>query len=234
MSTLRSATRAARPVLSASRRVQRPAVQHIRCFSASSAVQKLQQGLTNELQFEKENYSKPETLAKLPKEWTLTDKPGDVNLKIEKSLGNGKKCVIEWQLVSPFDPEMDDMEGQGENQQDAPPPPTDETDFTVTIQTESGEKGLTYFCNTQQGEGHRFIVGNVKTWSSAEERDSVGAYSGPDFEDLESSLQESMDEYLTEIGVTDEIYDFIDGSAIDKELREYMRWLENLKDFMKA
>lgn len=206
--------------------------QHVRCFSASSAVQKLQQGLANELQFEKENYTKPESLAKLPKEWTLTDTPGDVNLKIQKDLGNGKKCVIEWQLVSPFDPEMDDLEGQGG--EEAPPAPQDETDFTITISSEEGEKGMTYFCNTQQGEGHRFIIGNVKTWSSVVERDSVSGYSGPDFEDLEQSLQESMDEYLSEIGVGDAIYDYIDASAVDKELKEYMRWLENLNGFMKV
>lgn len=231
LSTLRSVARVARPSL---RRVHlQPAAvaQHVRCFSSSNALQKLQQGLANELQFEKENYSKPDSLAKLPKEWTLTDKPGDVNLKIEKDLGSGKKCTIEWQLVSPYDPEMDDLEGQGA-EGETPPAPADETDFTITIQSGDGEKGLTYFCNTQQGEGHRFIVGNVKTWSSAEERDSVSGYNGPDFEDLESSLQESMDEYLSEIGITDEIYDFIDSSAIDKELREYMRWLENLKGFM--
>lgn len=74
----------------------------------------------------------------------------------------------------------------------------------------------------------------MKVWDSIDERDSASAYNGPDFEDLESGLQESMDEYLSEIGVSDDIYDFIDSAAIDKELREYMRWLENLKGFMSA
>jgi len=177
LSTLRTvAVRAARPSGLVARRVI--GMKAARCFS--SAIAKLQQGIQSELQFEKENYSKPEALAKLPKEWKLNDKPGDVNLKIEKDLGNGK----------------------------------------------------TYYYNTQQGEGHRFIIGSVKTWTSVEERDSMSAYNGPDFEDLDNSLQESMDEYLAEIGITDEIYDFIDSSAVDKELREYMRWLENLKEFM--
>jgi len=200
----------------------------VRAFS--SAVAKLQQGIQSELQFEKENYTKPEALAKLPKEWKLTDKPGDVNLKIEKDLGNGKTCTIEWQLVSPFDPEME-MEAEGE---DKPEAPQDETDFTISVTSEGGANGMQYYCNTQQGEGHRFIIGSVKTWTSVEERDSMSAYNGPDFEDLDNSLQESMDEYLAEIGITDEIYDFIDGSAVDKELKEYMRWLENLKEFMKV
>jgi len=203
---------------------------NIRCFS--SAVAKLQEGIQSELQFEKENYQKPEVFDKISKEWKLTDEPGDVNMKIEKDLGSGKKCVIEWQLVSPFDPEMDaEASADGEKPPESPP---DETDFTISISSDEGAKGMQYFCSTQQGEGHRFVIGSLKNWTSLKERDSMSAYNGPDFEDLEPSLQESMDEYLGEIGVTNEVYDFIDSSAVDKELREYMRWLENLKDFMKA
>lgn len=74
----------------------------------------------------------------------------------------------------------------------------------------------------------------MKTWTSVAERDNAGAYNGPDFEDLDDKLQEAMDEFLGEMGVTDEIFDFIDASAVDKEHREYMRWLENLNAFMKV
>lgn len=199
---------------------------------SSPAVQKLQKGLQSELQFEKENYQAMEE--KLPKDWTLTDIAGDVNMKIERKLACGKSVKVEWQLVSPYQPEADMFEGAdkdgSENKEDANL--ESEVDFTISVET--GEKGITYFCNTQQGDGHRFIVGNVKTWSTAAERDSPSAYNGPDFEDLEDSLQESMDEYLAEIGVTEEVYDFIDASALDKEHREYMRWLDNLNGFMKA
>lgn len=55
---------------------------------------------------------------------------------------------------------------------------------------------MTFFCNTQQGEGHRFIVGNVKSWTSLAEKENPGSYNGPDFEDLEDKLQEALDEYL--------------------------------------
>lgn len=208
------------------------------------AAQKLQKGLANELQFEKEHYQKPEVLSKLPADFKLTDSPGDVNMKIEKDLSNDRVCKIEWQLISPFDPDMEEFEGQGQDQ--PTPEPMDEVDFTITIEKKDGSEGLTYFCNTQQsaGEdapdksaeagGHRFVVGNVKVWTSIAERDNPGAYNGPDFEDLEDSLQEAMDEYLGEIGISDAVFDFIDASAVDKEHREYMRWLENLNTFMKA
>lgn len=210
-----------------------------RCFaSASAAMDKLQKGLASELQFEKGNYEKPEQLAKLPAGWKLVETPGDVNMRIEKELAGNKICKIEWQLVSPFDPDMDEFDsaaggdkagGPGEQN----PEFAKETDFTITIETKEGGQGMTYFCNTQEGESHRFIVGNVKTWTSTAERDNPAAYNGPDFEDLEDKLQEGMDEYLSEIGITDAVYDYIDAAAVDKEHREYMRWLENLNNFMK-
>lgn len=210
-----------------------PTSASVRAFSA--AAQKLQKGLASELQFEKENYEKPEPMAKLPQDWKHVDTPGDVNMCLQKDLPSNKVCKIEWQLVSPFDPEMDDFENPeaaGEEGQQMPEP-QEETDFTITVETKDGEQGMTLFCNTQQGEGHRFLIGNVKTWTSVAERDNPSAYNGPEFEDLEDKLQEAMDEYFAEIGVNDAIYDFIDAAAVDKEAREYMRWLENLNNFMK-
>lgn len=205
-----------------------------RTFSASAAAAKLQKGVADELQFEKEQYEKPEIISKLPKEWTLIETPGNVNMKIEKELGNDRVCKIEWQLVAPF---MDDemgAEGADGNKEAQMPEMEEETDFTITIEKKGGGQGMTAFCNTHQGDGHRFVVGNVKVWSSVAERDDAAAFNGPDFEDLEDKVQEAMDEYLGEIGITDEIYDFIDASAVDKENREYMRWLENLNNFLKA
>jgi len=204
-----------------------------RTFSAAAA--KLQKGVADELQFEKEQYEKPEIISKLPKEWKLIEKPGNVNMKIEKELSADRICKIEWQLVAPFmDDEMDGMESEGKDGEPKMPEMLDETDFTITIEKKDGSQGMTAFCNTQQGDGHRFVVGNVKVWNSVAERDDAAAYNGPDFEDLEDKIQESMDEYLGEIGITDEIYDYIDASATDKENREYMRWLENLNTFLKA
>merc|ERR1712151_734843 len=109
-----------------------------------------------------------------------------------------------------------------------------EVDFTISIEKKDGSKGVRYFCNTQQGEGGRFILGNIRTWNSVEERDALSSYNGPDFEDLEDQLQAAMEEYLSEIGITHDVYDFIDTSATHKEHREYMRWLENFNNFVKA
>merc|ERR1712194_552262 len=57
----------------------------------------------------------------------------------------------------------------------------------------SGDAGLTFYCSTQAGEDHRYVIGNVRSWASAEEKDSVSAYNGPDFEDVDDKVQVAQD-----------------------------------------
>lgn len=193
---------------------------------------KLSKGLDSELQYEKENYQKPEQMTKL-QGWKATDAPGDVNLALEKTVGE-KVVKVEWQLTPPFDENLDGFDAP-EGEEEAPTPPQS-TDFTITVESknEGDGSGMTFFCSTQQGEGHRYIIGNVKCYSSQAEKDSVSSFNGPEFDDLDEKLQESMDEYLGELGVGDDVFDYIDASSVDKEHREYMRWLETVHGFMKA
>merc|ERR1712232_1051805 len=136
---------------------------------------------------------------------------------------------IEWQLTSPFDPNADAGEDAG--------PEQEATDFTVTVEdkdraTDKGHMGMQFYCSTQAGEDHRYVIGSVKVFASTEEKDSMSMYNGPEFEDLDEKLQESFDEYLAECGLRTELCDFIDASALDKEQREYIRWLKITKQFL--
>jgi len=128
---------------------------------------------------------------------------------------DGKTVRIEFQLTSPF------AADQFEDGEDAG---AEATELSITVEDKSGA-GITFFCSTQTGEDHRYVIGNVKSYASAEERDSVTAYNGPEFEDLDDKLQEAFDEYLGELGMNSEICDFVDAMASDKEQREYVRWL---------
>merc|ERR1712151_1238328 len=137
----------------------------------------------------------------------------------------GDKVVrIEWQLSSPFDP-TGEADGEEGFDQEA-------TDFSVTVESKSKGSGLAFFCSTQTGEDHRYVIGNVKTFASAEEKDSMSGYNGPEFEDLDDTLQEAFDEYLAEVGMSGEICDFIDATALDKEQREYVQWLKKAQSFL--
>merc|ERR1712066_952232 len=94
--------------------------------------------------------------------------------------------------------------------------------------------GVSFFCSTTAGEDHRYVIGNLKSFANVEEKDSISGYNGPEFEDLDDKLQESCDEYLAEVGMNNEVCDFIDASALDKEQREYLRWLKQTKAFLES
>merc|ERR1719277_2531642 len=147
-------------------------------------------------------------------------------MALERQLGD-KIVRIEWQLTSPFDPDMDMEAGDGEVE-----PESESTEMSVTVENKAGDAGLVFYCSTQTGEEHRYIIGNVKNFSSVKEKESVSSYNGPDFEDLDDKLQEALDEYLAELGMSSEVCDFVDALAVDKEQREYVNWLKNVQKFM--
>jgi len=193
-----------------------------RAFSGAAA-SKASKVLSAEVKHEEEQYEQSKELKAFLKNtpFSFKESDGDVNMILERELGN-KAIRIEWQLASPFDPNMEDEEGE----------PEESTSLWVTVEDKSDGSGLTFNCSTQTGEDHRYVIGNVKAFATAEEKESVSSYNGPDFEDLDDKLQEGFDEYLAEIGMSSEVCDFVDAMALDKEQREYVRWLNMSKTFL--
>lgn len=204
------------------------ATQYTRSFAASAVATRLGSTLDAEIKHEKEAYKAPPIVSKFlgNNVWKYEKSGGDVNMTLTKKIGD-KNVVCEWQLISPYDSEMQEemKEGEGDADMDGP------TDFSISVENEQGA-GLTFYCQTQRGDNHRFLIGNVKAFGSSAERDCATAYNGPDFEDLDDKLQESFDEYLSEMGVNDELCDFIEATAADKEQEEYILWLQTAKKFV--
>jgi len=212
--------------LAAARRAVPPPVIFIASRAASTgAASKVAKVLDAELKHETDNYEQQKEIQQFLKTspFKLVDKDGDVNMKLERELGD-KVVSIEWQLTSPFDPSMGEEEDSPSDEQSV--------DLTVTVEKKVTGSGITFYCCTQTGEDHRYIIGNVKSFMSIEERDSPSSYNGPEFEDVDEKLQEAFDEYLAEVGMNSELCDFIDACALDKEQREYVRWLKATSKFM--
>jgi len=193
----------------------------LRTFSAGAS--KAAQVLESELKHEEGQYEKPKELQNFLKNspFKFVETEGDVNMALERELGE-KTVRVEFQLSSP-------MFSEGEEEGEA----EESTELSISVEGKDGA-GMTFFCSTQTGEDHRYVIGNVKTYASAEEKDSITSYNGPDFEDLDEKLQESLDEYLAELGMSSEVCDFVDATASDKEQREYTRWLKLTKQFMES
>ncbi|KXN73938.1 regulatory protein-like protein suaprga1 [Conidiobolus coronatus NRRL 28638] len=59
-------------------------------------------------------------------------------------------------------------------------------------------------------------------------------YGGPIFADLDESLQILFERYLQERGITTDLALFIPNYIQYKEQKEYLKWLNNVHDFIKA
>jgi len=197
-----------------------------RFFSAASA--NVQKELGEELKHEKSNYEQPDIIKKYlsSSEWKFEEKSGDVNMTLTKETGS-HKLIVDFQLLSPVNDAMEEPEAENEE-----PPMDQSTDFSITVEKKDGS-GVMLYCSTtsdfgQEENAARFVIGNMRTFNTAEEKESMSSYNGPEFEDLDEKLQESIDEWLSSLGFNAEVCDFIDTMALDKEQREYVGWLSNL------
>lgn len=60
------------------------------------------------------------------------------------------------------------------------------------------------------------------------------AYEGPDFSDLDENLQKAFHKYLEMRGIKPSTTNFLHEYMIDKDGREYLKWLQNIKMFIQA
>jgi len=202
-----------------------PAAPSVRSISAAAA-EKVSKVLSAELKHEEEQYEQPKEIKDFLKstDFKFVESDGDVNMALERTVGD-KVVRIEWQIATPYNPEIEGEDGEVDTEQ--------ATELSVTCEDKNGA-GMTFYCSTHTGEDHRYVIGNVKSFGSSAEKDSVSSYLGPEFEDLDDKLQEALDEYLAELGMSNEICDFIDAVAFDKEQREYTQWLKRAQAFLSA
>jgi len=62
---------------------------------------------------------------------------------------------------------------------------------------------------------------------------SYNYYSGPDFSSLDERVQTGLQEYLTSLGINEHVASFVEVMSLDKDQRLYMRWIEDVENFLK-
>jgi len=83
-------------------------------------------------------------------------------------------------------------------------------------------------------DGEIIEIRHISFESYDEENPILGTnYSGPNFEDLEETIQDKFHDYLEERGINSDLASFIVEYHLDKEQREYTSWLEKVSKFVK-
>lgn len=115
--------------------------------------------------------------------------------------------------------------------------------INVSIVIEKPGKAKSAISVEASAENGKIIVGNVFFYDDAkiprlETHEAVqkrsDAYPGPPFGSLDEDLQVLMERYLEERGITKSMAIFITDYVEVKEQKEYLRWLNNLKNFVDA
>lgn len=161
---------------------------------------------------------------------------GGANTKGAINQGNtkdGNIRVAPEDRVAPADREEleDDYEGEGEVEQGFP--------AHASIRIERPGKGaLAIEATAQDGD---FIIEDLYYFPDAELADPQTAekdwarrtlYTGPPFNNLDEDLQILLEKYLEERGINTRLALFIPDYIDHKEQKEYIRWLNNVKNFV--
>ena len=106
--------------------------------------------------------------------------------------------------------------------------------FSVSVSRGDGHEGLEFSCAT---DGETAEVRNVRYEAiggggggEADEDDEdeyFSSYPGPNYDELDESVQEEFHKYLEARGIDATLANYIAEAHVDKEQREYTRWLEN-------
>jgi len=123
----------------------------------------------------------------------------------------------------------EEMEQQG--------PSENYCDFTIYLKDKHSNKGLVVDCTTMDTEiaFNNIMVANDMTAAMEMHRfdRSLNEYNGPDFTTLDERIQTSISEYLEGYGINEHLAAFVEVMSLDKDQRLYMKWLGNLKSFVK-
>ncbi|CAG8041264.1 unnamed protein product [Penicillium salamii] len=183
-------------------------------------------------------------------EWQVKDVEGEQEVVLSKKFGNEKVSVsftvADIQNISEqedFDESAlsDDMgyENKEGHEEGELPEPSFPARVNVTIEKPTNGAVLIQAV-VQDGV---FAIEEVSHFAKAElalaqtaEKDwsRQSLYAGPPFENLDEDLQSLWERYIEDRGINAELATMIPDYISVKEQKEYLRWLENVKNFVGA
>ncbi|TFK48938.1 mitochondrial glyco protein [Heliocybe sulcata] len=204
----------------------------------------LSQKLQEELKYEKETAveQEPEFLTTFKSQniWKIEDASGNDEVTLTRKFGNETIRLVfsiaDIQANEAYDEQEED--GETEETEGGLPGPSYPIRCSFSISKSTGPGALNIDTMCQDGG---FIVDNLSFYSDAKVGTELsaemdwkrrGLYIGPQFDTLDVAVQESFEQFLQERGINENLAFFIPEYAEYKEQKEYIKWLENVKQFI--
>uniref|UniRef100_A0ACD5TQS1 Uncharacterized protein n=1 Tax=Avena sativa TaxID=4498 RepID=A0ACD5TQS1_AVESA len=165
----------------------------------------------------------------------ITDKKGLNDITLTRTY-QGEKIEVLVSMPSlvtgdeaEHDQDEDDKE-KDDDQEDGEKAPKSTIPLTVTVSKSDGPS-LEFSCTAYPDE---IMIDTLSVRQPAtNDEEELIAYEGPDFNDLDENLQRAFHKYLELRGITPMTTNFLHEYMINKDSREYLFWLNKLKDFVK-
>ncbi|ETI24847.1 hypothetical protein G647_04217 [Cladophialophora carrionii CBS 160.54] len=144
----------------------------------------------------------------------------------------GKVDVLPEDSIAPVD------RAEGEEAEDEQPSPAYPAQLTITI-TKPGNKAIEIRAVAQDGtieiENLSFFPKEslLEAQSTKDASEARSLYAGPPVDELDPELQQMLQQYLEERGIDEELASFLPEYMDYKEQKEYVKWLEDLENFVK-
>lgn len=183
-----------------------------------------------------------EIAASLGVDWEVVDEAGMARFALKRTLGAQQIRVdVDCSPVPVHgDDEWNEEEQAEEAEEEQPEEPEVQDGFRMLISISDPAKGQVMQVGTFVTD--HLQVEKVALYQAGKEpspdaifggSDEVPSYAGPNFEELDSNLQDAFYEYLRQRGVDDDFSAKVADYCTSKEQVEYVNWLQAISNFTK-
>ncbi|KAI3427907.1 uncharacterized protein J3R85_009153 [Psidium guajava] len=157
--------------------------------------------------------------------FNIEDKPGFQTITLSREY-QGEEIKVEVSM-----PDLVTGEDGGDDDQDDDDEKANRSSIPLVVSVAKGNGQFIEFgCTAYPDE----IVIDCLAVKNPENSEDQIAYEGPDFQDLDENLQKAFHKYLEIRGIKPSTTNFLHEYMINKDSREYLMWLKNLKKFVEA
>ncbi|XP_057789108.1 uncharacterized protein At2g39795, mitochondrial-like [Salvia miltiorrhiza] len=156
----------------------------------------------------------------------IEDQPGQQTITLIREY-NGEKISVEVQMPELAGDDENEKEDDDEDDQQA----ITESLLPIVVKiSKPNAPSLEFSCTASADD---ITIDSLSIKDPEVSEDQI-AYEGPDFGDLDENLQKAFHKYLEIRGIKPSTTNFLHEYMMDKDNREYVGWLENLKKFVEA
>ncbi|XP_010270591.1 PREDICTED: uncharacterized protein At2g39795, mitochondrial-like [Nelumbo nucifera] len=156
----------------------------------------------------------------------IIDNPGEQTITLKREF-SGESIQVEVHMPDMTGEEDDDNED--ESNEDENDESSSQTNISLIVTIAKGEGPILEFsCTAYPDE----ITIDSMLMKNPEASSNQIAYEGPQFMDLDENLQKALYKYLEVRGIRSSLTNFLQEYMINKDNREYLGWLKNMKGFI--